>query len=306
MTSMLRNSFLLLFASATGLTGCAAAQTLTRPDPAGDYHLEFKDLDNTQRSMTLEATDLISPTISVSVAQSGGSWTYTYTLSNSNTGKARTGRGVWLWKAACGSRGSSVTPTAPTPWRPQARDLGNSKICEFQLPTSAPLLDPGMSASGFSIASSALPMVGLVRVFGSADVPNWPVETDRIAPRVLAVADSVAGLSYWDHSGAEVYTLLPLRNPDSVTSGAGATALLKGDLATACAQLGWITNQGVCKSLDAKLNAAQASFTHGQADAGKQQLLAFLNELSAQRDKGVSQNAFDLLSSLVAFTLSHF
>jgi hypothetical protein len=61
--------------------------------------------------------------------------------------------------------------------------------------------------------------------------------------------------------------------------------------------LGWISNNGVCNSLQAKLNVAKDSLARGNKTAAKNQLNALLHELDAQKGKKVNQQAYDLLST---------
>jgi hypothetical protein len=69
--------------------------------------------------------------------------------------------------------------------------------------------------------------------------------------------------------------------------------------------LGWISKQGVCNSLDAKLNAAKSAIERGQFDTAKNQLNAFINELNAQKDKAVNQQAYDLLKTDALHVIDH-
>ncbi len=60
---------------------------------------------------------------------------------------------------------------------------------------------------------------------------------------------------------------------------------------------GWISQKGICNSLDAKLNAAKASIERGEFDTARNQLNAFLHELTAQQGKAVNQQAYELLKA---------
>ena len=54
--------------------------------------------------------------------------------------------------------------------------------------------------------------------------------------------------------------------------------------------------QGLKNSLDSKLQAAIASFNQGNQTAAKNQLAAFLNEVSAQKGKGIDDGWAQTLS----------
>jgi hypothetical protein len=63
-------------------------------------------------------------------------------------------------------------------------------------------------------------------------------------------------------------------------------------------QLGAITSQGICRSLEAKLTAARSSIARNNANAARGQLGAFKAELSAQRGKAVDETSYWLLGTL--------
>lgn len=69
---------------------------------------------------------------------------------------------------------------------------------------------------------------------------------------------------------------------------------LGAELTAACT-LNWITNAGVCRSLQAKLSAALDALGRGQANVARNQLQALLRELDAQRGNQVDVNAYFLL-----------
>ena len=69
-------------------------------------------------------------------------------------------------------------------------------------------------------------------------------------------------------------------------------------------QQGWIKNAGIANSLDAKLNAAQASLTRGNTGAAKNQLNAFLDEVVAQTDKQLTSEAVALLRFNAQYLIS--
>lgn len=62
----------------------------------------------------------------------------------------------------------------------------------------------------------------------------------------------------------------------------------------------FVTKEGVANSLCAKLRAASASAARGNTLAGGNQLSAYVNEISAQRGKSVSEAHADVLANLAA------
>jgi hypothetical protein len=69
-------------------------------------------------------------------------------------------------------------------------------------------------------------------------------------------------------------------------------------------QLGWIKDRGIGISLDAKLNAAQASLSRGDNRAATNQLSALLEEVDAQAGKQLSSEAVALLKFNTQYLIS--
>ena len=84
-------------------------------------------------------------------------------------------------------------------------------------------------------------------------------------------------------------------------------SLVRSLLDEAC-RLHWVTNPGVCNSLQVKLDHAQTSLGRGQVQSARGELQAFLNELTAQHGaepgKHVTDNAYWLLKTNAEFVLS--
>ena len=66
---------------------------------------------------------------------------------------------------------------------------------------------------------------------------------------------------------------------------------------------GWITNQGIINSLNAKLSAAKGSIARGNHKTASDQLNAFINELNAQKGKQVNATAWALLRANAEFLI---
>ena len=67
--------------------------------------------------------------------------------------------------------------------------------------------------------------------------------------------------------------------------------------------LGWITNQGIEQSLDAKLENAKKKIEQGNTNAAKNILEAFINEVEAQKDKHLTSEAYGLLKYNVEYLI---
>jgi hypothetical protein len=67
---------------------------------------------------------------------------------------------------------------------------------------------------------------------------------------------------------------------------------------------GWIKNQDIINSLNVKLRNAKESIIKEKNKTAINQLLAFINELDAQKDKQIDKNAWTLLKANAEFLIS--
>ena len=90
---------------------------------------------------------------------------------------------------------------------------------------------------------------------------------------------------------------------------ASLTTRLRALLTRSCGELKWITQAGVCHSLDVKLEHAQSALRSGQTNVARNELSAFANELDAQYGpqpgKRVTDAGYALLSPNVTYLLRH-
>lgn len=91
-------------------------------------------------------------------------------------------------------------------------------------------------------------------------------------------------------------------------SPASLTARLHLLLGRSCGDLGWISQAGVCHSLDVKLTHAEEILASGQTADVRETLRAFVDELDAQHGaepgKHVNDGAYALLAGNAAYILS--
>lgn len=88
-----------------------------------------------------------------------------------------------------------------------------------------------------------------------------------------------------------------------VTFHLGATITsTRSDLQRMC-HLGWVKNPGICRSLEAKLNAAQGALDRGQTETAINVLEAFLHEVEAQRGKHIAQQGADMLAASARYVI---
>jgi hypothetical protein len=154
---------------------------------------------------------------------------------------------------------------------------------------------PGERKAGFFFRGTGLPTV--VSFWAQGYYPPLratPENEESLPPEPSVYENSFRGLA------------VGLESPsDASPPGLVARAL---DLLRSACGMGWITSDGVCHSLQVKLDAAGRSLGGGDAQSAKGQLTAFLNELGAQRGaepgKHVTDNAYWLLSVNARFLLA--
>lgn len=152
---------------------------------------------------------------------------------------------------------------------------------------------PGASREDFGLRSTYLP--GIRSVILLPEYPymccSYPVGDPRNAGVEVKRAEDFQ---------VRGFTVGPAYAPQEMN-----LELLSALLGRSCYDVGWITNQGVCRSLEAKLDAAVRALGRGQADAARGQLRSFLEELDAQHGprpgKHVGDNAYWLLKINVEY-----
>lgn len=153
------------------------------------------------------------------------------------------------------------------------------------------LLHPGQTSPELQLVARGLP--DLVKYWAVPDlVANPPVYDDEI------------GRDYYFTYSDTGTTVGIVPVPTGATSASLITRL-RALLGRSCSDLGWITQDGVCHSLDVKLQSAQDAIAAGQSASARAALAAFANELEAQHGpqagKHVSDEAYALLSVNTAF-----
>ncbi|HEX6939588.1 MAG TPA: hypothetical protein VF158_09255 [Longimicrobiales bacterium] len=165
-------------------------------------------------------------------------------------------------------------------------------------------LNPGESVRA-GLTSTLRPAIGEARGLGAIRGVSWPT-SDPIEENdaARAFARSVQGIT---GGWKSVPTVVPARDPALLDDPARGLGLVREDLGRACGELGRITSQGVCRSLEAKLEAAERSRGRGQTAAAREQLESFLAEFEAQHGeppgKHVNEAAYWLLRTNVEYLL---
>jgi len=88
-------------------------------------------------------------------------------------------------------------------------------------------------------------------------------------------------------------TIVPANPPDPFDSGT-FTDSLRSYTTQAC-ELEWITNQGICKSLQSKLDNVKKQLERGNTNTAGNVLEAFINEVEAQKGRHLTSEGYGLL-----------
>lgn len=297
-----QRSILLAIAALTIIIAQLSAQSLERDPATGDYILTFIDMDGNDHRLVIEPRDKVNPALDVSIERSGTTFDYRYSLAN-RPGPGTT-QPILLMLLPCPHDDRELS-VAPAPgWNAGAAGL-NPFACRFSFRDK--WLEPGESADGFVIQSSLLPTVSSARAFGVARDAPLPISVGSVADTVITLLENARGMTFNSLGARRFEAVVPGIAPERFANPNAALSLVREDLGHVCGELGWITDHGICRSLEAKLEAAARSLQRGNARSARGQLQSFLNELDAQHGpepgKHVGASAYALLSANVAYLL---
>lgn len=152
-------------------------------------------------------------------------------------------------------------------------------------------IEPGEKMSGFKLSSKGLPGLKKFKAEPFIDVRKfYPSEFE------VSNVDSLINVINKDRNQASDtgYTVGPTAPPKNfVTEDFVDT--LSSFLDQSCTEPGWITTQGICRSLEAKLENVERQLDQGNTNAASSSLQAFINEVDAQKNKQLSSEAYALL-----------
>lgn len=140
------------------------------------------------------------------------------------------------------------------------------------------VLKPGNSLKGLSFQTQRLPTITKYLAWGRTSIPRLSFEPDSLENSSVS-KDGKKGL-----------TVGPGITPDEIAPDTLITYLNRS-----CTEPGWITDQGICHSLEAKLESVDRQLEQGNTNTASGALQAFLNEVEAQKDKQLSSEAYTLL-----------
>jgi hypothetical protein len=162
------------------------------------------------------------------------------------------------------------------------------------------LIQPSKTVSGFQLTSRGLPVVRSAILQPYADVNTLPIPpptgTDDLKRYVDQVNAFKASVSF------KVLTIGPSAPPADFKAADFLNTII--NTKEQAVQQGWIRDQGIGISLDAKLNAAKASLARGNNHAATNELNALLHEVNAQGGKQLSSEAVALLTFNTQYLIS--
>ena len=152
---------------------------------------------------------------------------------------------------------------------------------------------PGRSVAGFQLSSRGLPGIRTVILEPRIEVTEIGIQPpkDDSQAEIGAYLRQVATLKR--RASFKTATVAPSAPPANFRASEFLQIII-GYKAQAL-QIGWIHDQGIRISLDAKLNEAQAALERGQNSTATNILKALIQEVDAQAGKQLSSEAVALL-----------
>ncbi|MBO6586910.1 MAG: hypothetical protein JJ953_12450 [Gracilimonas sp.] len=152
-----------------------------------------------------------------------------------------------------------------------------------------PGISSGDTLNGFSYVSNGIPSIK--NSYSKNYVwYSFPSEPQGPTGRLGEVVDSLLTLK----SGVLKKTLGPW-SPNPTMNLISFTDSLETFRYRSCEELGWITNQGICNSLQVKLRNFRRHLERDKPKQARNVLHAFINQVEAQRGKHITEEGYALL-----------
>jgi hypothetical protein len=202
-------------------------------------------------------------------------FTYSYELSNSNASD----QSIWYWLFFSDAKIFDIS--SPHGWN----SFNGINPDRYSYSSNSPefRVAPGQSVKSFSFKSHSLPTIQNYFMEG------W----EQIILEPGNEPDSVENESFFD-TAKEGLTIFPRSNLD-ITNLEAFTDTLQTFHYRSCEELGWITNKGICNSLEVKIRNVKRHLERGKAKQAGNVLNAFLSEVQAQRGKHIMEEGYALL-----------
>jgi hypothetical protein len=262
------------------------------------YTVEYVDDSGVTRQMEIVPPNRIAPSMEVSIADAGNGLEYSYEVTN-GTGNL-VDQAIARIELTCPTTVTGEALSAPSMWfavsRPSTHVDANA--CQFVARTGG--VSPGATQTGYAIQSAYLPGIAHLLAWGRrADTESYSGIVDA-RPELIDVVRQVNGR---EGGWFEGIVIAPAIDPTMLTDARDGIVVLQSAVDEACGT-SWIDDSnGICNSLEVKLEQAQASIVADRPSA-RYQVQAYLNELDAQRGQYVSEDAYWLLYVLGEYVLS--
>jgi hypothetical protein len=247
-----------------------------------------------------ESPSLVAARLHASVGiDSRGVFIYRYTIENG----ARSTAGIWKLAidislpVGVARAGDPIGLSAPQPgWR---AIVGADATAHWEAIGDASLVLPKHTLDGFSIASHGRPALGRFTLSPHIDPDRAPIMPPGDDPGDVDRYNQDLA-RYVESQSVEGVTLAPTP-PVTVTPDA-VLANLTNQVVQA-RSLGWISNDGITRSVRAKLEAARAAFSRRQLEMARNILSAIRNEVAAQSGKSFTTEAVALVDLNIQYVL---
>jgi len=157
-------------------------------------------------------------------------------------------------------------------------------------------IEPTKSTDGFALESPDLPGIMTAYFRGRVPILMWPSEIPggKIGAKIFA-------LEVFPANHVLRKTVAPVAPPTSFVPLDFLETLVS--YKHQAFELGWIDNQGIVNSLDAKLDNVKKQLEKDKTKQAINALGAFVNQLQAQKDKHLTSEAYALLKFNAEFLI---
>jgi hypothetical protein len=247
-----------------------------------------------------QSPSLVAARLHVSVViDSRGVFTYRYTVDNG----ARSTAGIWklaidiALPIGVSRANEPVVLSAPQPgWR---AIIGTDERARWEATRDASLVLPKHTLAGFSVTSHDPPALGRFTLSPHIDPDRAPVMSPGDDPGDGDRYNQDLA-RYVESQSVEGVTLAPAA-PATGTPDAVLANLI--NQAVQARSLGWISNDGITRSLRAELESARAAFSRHQFETARNILSELRNELAPQSGKILTTEAVALVDLNIQYVL---
>jgi hypothetical protein len=286
-------STLAVFLCLTGWTEYSCAQTVRTDTQTGDRIVAY-EVDGVAYEALVPGNDRINPESRLISAERVSNLTrYTYRFFNHRGEAALPERGLWMVDIPCRGVTATGIASAAGDWLAELVPASVGSICRFSTLAQREM-QPGDSSTLLTVESRFLPAFVVARGYGVAGPHTIPTDEESTPDTLRGVIIQLRAPG-GSGSGREMTAVAPFYDPDALPGPITAIQLMRADLLAMCGAMGWITNQGICRSLETKLRNAEAAFMEDDIDQAARMVQAFTSELNAQRGRHVPEPAYAML-----------